>query len=56
MQSWGLANTPLRRLGQVGDLVGTAIFLASKASEFLTGQVLYVDGGLSAGMMWPIEL
>lgn len=56
MQSWGLANTPLRRLGQVGDLVGTAIFLASKASEFLTGQVLYVDGGLSAGMMWPIDL
>ncbi|MBI5758531.1 MAG: glucose 1-dehydrogenase [Planctomycetales bacterium] len=56
MQTWGLANTPLRRLGEVGDLVGTAVFLASKASGFLTGQVLYVDGGLSAGMMWPIEL
>ena len=56
MQKWGHANTPLKRLGQVDDLVGTAIFLASKASAFMTGQVLYVDGGLSAGMLWPIEL
>ncbi|MBI3865420.1 MAG: SDR family oxidoreductase [Planctomycetia bacterium] len=56
MQQWGYANTPLKRLGQVGDLVGTAIYLASKASAFMTGQVLYVDGGMSAGTLWPIEL
>lgn len=56
MQAWGRANTPLQRLGQVEDLVGTAIFLASKASAFMTGQVLYVDGGMSAGTLWPIEL
>lgn len=56
MQKWGLANTPLKRLGQVDDLVGTAIYLASKASAFMTGQVLYVDGGMSAGTLWPIEL
>lgn len=56
MQAWGRANTPLQRLGQVGDLVGTAIYLASPASAFMTGQVLYVDGGMSAGTMWPIEL
>jgi len=56
MQKWGHANTPLRRLGQVADLVGTAIYLASKASAFMTGQVLYVDGGMSAGTLWPIEL
>ena len=56
MQSWGMANTPLKRLGQVGDLVGTGLFLASRASAFMTGQVLYVDGGLSAGLMWPIDL
>src|SRR5947209_1420528 len=49
MQSWGLANTPLRRLGQPGDLVGAAVFLASEASAFLTGQVLFVDGGFSCG-------
>jgi NAD(P)-dependent dehydrogenase (short-subunit alcohol dehydrogenase family) len=56
MQAWGHANTPLKRLGQVNDLVGTAIYLASPASAFMTGQVLYVDGGMSAGKMWPIEL
>ena len=56
MQKWGQANTPLKRLGEVDDMVGTAIYLASKASAFMTGQVLYVDGGMSAGTLWPIEL
>jgi enoyl-[acyl-carrier-protein] reductase (NADH) len=56
MQAWGLPNTPLRRLGEVDDLPGTAIYLASRASKFMTGQVLYVDGGISAGMRWPIDL
>jgi NAD(P)-dependent dehydrogenase (short-subunit alcohol dehydrogenase family) len=56
MQHWGQANTPLKRLGQVEDLVGTAIYLATKASAYMTGQVLYVDGGISAGTLWPIEL
>jgi NAD(P)-dependent dehydrogenase (short-subunit alcohol dehydrogenase family) len=55
MQAWGLTNTPLRRLGQVEDLVGTAIFLASEASAFMTGQVLFVDGGFSCGLAWPID-
>jgi NAD(P)-dependent dehydrogenase (short-subunit alcohol dehydrogenase family) len=55
MREWGLANTPLRRLGEVADLVGTAIFLASEASAFMTGQVLFVDGGFSAGLFWPID-
>lgn len=54
MQDWGLANTPLRRLGQVDDLVGAAVFLASDAAAFMTGQVVRVDGGFSAGMAWPI--
>jgi NAD(P)-dependent dehydrogenase (short-subunit alcohol dehydrogenase family) len=56
MQQWGQANTPLKRLGHVDDLIGTAIYLASKASAYMTGQVLYVDGGISAGTLWPIEL
>ena len=56
MQAWGKTNTPLRRLGQVEDMLGTAIFLASKASAFMTGQVVYVDGGFSAGINWPIPL
>lgn len=54
MEAWGHANTPLRRLGEVDDLVGAAIFLAADASAFMTGQVVRVDGGFSAGMAWPI--
>jgi NAD(P)-dependent dehydrogenase (short-subunit alcohol dehydrogenase family) len=52
--AWGRANTPQRRLGQPEDMVGTAIFLASEASAYLTGQILCVDGGFTAGWMWPI--
>jgi len=54
MLAWGLANTPLHRLGVPEDLVGTALFLASPAANFLTGQTLYIDGGCSAGLAWPI--
>jgi gluconate 5-dehydrogenase len=54
MQAWAKANTPQRRLGQPRDLVGTALFLASPAAAFVTGQILYVDGGFSAGWAWPI--
>ena len=56
MNEWGRTNTPLGRLGEVDDLIGTAVFLASDASRFMTGQVLYVDGGFSAGVNWPIRL
>jgi len=56
MQAWGKTVTPLERLGDVKELVGTAIFLASEASAFVTGQVLRVDGGISAGINWPIDL
>lgn len=54
MQAWGRVNTPLGRLGEPDDLVGTAIFLAAPASHFMTGQILYVDGGFTAGWHWPI--
>lgn len=54
MQAWGQTNTPLKRLGVPEDLVGVAIFLASPASAFMTGQIVYVDGGFSAGLTWPI--
>lgn len=56
MQAWNEANCPMRRLGQTDDLIGTAIFLASDAARFLTGQVIYVDGGMTCGMQWPIPL
>ncbi len=55
MDAWREANTPLRRIGQPADMVGAAIFLASEASSFVTGQVLYVDGGTTCGLFWPIE-
>jgi gluconate 5-dehydrogenase len=54
MRAWNDAVVPLRRMGEVKDLVGTAIFLASQAAAFLTGQVIRVDGGASAGLNWPI--
>jgi len=54
MQQWGKTNTPQRRLGTPEDMVGTALFLASDASAFLTGQTIYVDGGYTCGWNWPI--
>jgi NAD(P)-dependent dehydrogenase (short-subunit alcohol dehydrogenase family) len=55
MQEWNQANCPLGRLGQPDDLVGAAVFLASEAWAFVTGQILYVDGSFSAGLAWPID-
>jgi NAD(P)-dependent dehydrogenase (short-subunit alcohol dehydrogenase family) len=43
-----LMRTPMRRFGTLHDLVGAAVFLASDASAFVTGQVLAVDGGFLA--------
>ena len=43
-----VAKTPAARWGTVEDLVGPAVFLASDASNFVNGQILYVDGGILA--------
>ena len=43
-----LANCPLGRLGKPEDMVGAAVFLASPASDYMTGQIIYLDGGLTA--------
>jgi NAD(P)-dependent dehydrogenase (short-subunit alcohol dehydrogenase family) len=43
-----LARTPMSRFGQVEELVGVAVYLASDASSFTTGQTLVVDGGFLA--------
>jgi NAD(P)-dependent dehydrogenase (short-subunit alcohol dehydrogenase family) len=44
-----LTRVPKGRLGEPSDLAGPLIFLASKASDFYTGHVLYADGGYTAG-------
>jgi 2-deoxy-D-gluconate 3-dehydrogenase len=44
-----LARSAIGRLGEVADVVGALVFLASPAAGFVTGQTLYVDGGYTAG-------
>jgi len=56
MNAWREENTPVRRMGLPKDMVGAAIFLASEAASFITGQVLYVDGGTTCGLFWPIPV
>ena len=43
-----LSRIPMKRFGKEEDLKGTVIFLASRASDYVTGQILSVDGGMSA--------
>ena len=42
------AEIPMRRLGEPSELLGPVVLLASDESSFMTGQIIYVDGGLSA--------
>ena len=46
--AWVLGRTPARRWGVPADLAGPAVWLASSASDFVNGQVIYVDGGITA--------
>lgn len=41
-------NIPMGRIGVTNDVVGATVFLASPASDYITGQVIYIDGGLTA--------
>ena len=45
---WLVNHTPSRRWGELEDLAGAAVFLASDASRFVNGHILYVDGGITA--------
>jgi gluconate 5-dehydrogenase len=42
-------RTMIGRNGELADLAGAAVFLASPASDYITGQTIFVDGGFSAG-------
>ena len=46
--TWITGRTPLHRWGDPQELVGPLVFLASPAASFITGQILYVDGGVLA--------
>jgi gluconate 5-dehydrogenase len=48
--AWLAKRTPAGRWGDVAELVGAAVFLASDASSFINGHVLYVDGGITASL------
>ena len=53
-RTWGTI-TPLRRVGQVDDVANAVIFFAGDYSTFVTGQTLYVDGGLWTRGVWPYD-
>jgi len=48
--AWVCARTPSKRWGVTDDLMGALIFLSSRASDYMNGQMLYVDGGLLASV------
>jgi len=48
--NWICSRTPAGRWGDPSELIGTAVFLASRASDFVNGQIIYVDGGILAAL------
>jgi gluconate 5-dehydrogenase len=46
--AWVIGRTPARRWGKPAELIGTVVFLASAASDYVNGQMVYVDGGMLA--------
>ena len=46
--AWVKGRTPAKRWGRPDELIGTAVFLASSASDYVNGQIIYVDGGMLA--------
>jgi gluconate 5-dehydrogenase len=48
--AWVRGRTPSGRWGRPDDLIGVTVFLASQASDYVNGQIIYVDGGLLAVM------
>lgn len=48
--AWICSRTPAARWGHPTELIGAAVFLASRASDFVNGQIIYVDGGMLAAL------
>ncbi len=45
-----LEKIPLRRFGRLDEVGGTAVFLCSEAAAYITGQIIYIDGGYLAAL------
>ncbi|MCA8993184.1 MAG: glucose 1-dehydrogenase [Planctomycetaceae bacterium] len=54
MREWGEKRIAAGRLATPEDMGGPAVFLASAASNYVSGQCIYVDGGFMAGDWWPL--
>ena len=48
LDAWIMGRTPAKRWGKPDELVGAAVFLSSQASDYVNGQLIYVDGGILA--------
>jgi gluconate 5-dehydrogenase len=48
--AWVNMRTPMKRWGEPAELGGLAVFLASDAASYITGQIFYVDGGMGVNL------
>lgn len=55
MLTWLKGGQGIQRMGTPEDVAATAVFLSGKGSDFITGQVIAVDGGRSTTSVWPFE-
>ncbi|WP_321471279.1 SDR family oxidoreductase [uncultured Paludibaculum sp.] len=55
MQNWLAAVQPNQRMGAVEDIAPLAVFLSCPGSDYVTGQVIAVDGGFSTCSVWPFQ-
>ncbi len=55
MQAWLRTLLPAGRLGSPDDIAPLAVFLASPGSDYITGQLIAVDGGYSTTAVWPLQ-
>lgn len=55
MAAWRAGVQANPRMGTPEDVAPLAVFLSAPASDYITGQVIAVDGGFTAGAMWPFE-
>jgi NAD(P)-dependent dehydrogenase (short-subunit alcohol dehydrogenase family) len=51
---WIFDRTPMSRPGHAAELVGAALLLASPAGSYISGQTIYVDGGVTSGSRWNV--